>query len=189
MRILAMFAMGILVACNGSSTATGDERSAAQRLQAFALDPLEEPIGDWVSDQNALAVLASRFGEPLAVDVVDVPDRTSDAMLEEQVIDYGGLRFLVGASKSGARSWIMETEISGNAHAMKFGLEIGASRADVERMFEAAPSEVPSNPLILTTTTNPDLPDLATWDGATIDVMMTFEADRLVKVVVVPSVL
>jgi len=146
-------------------------------------------IGDGSIDQIALALIAARFGAPLATDVVATPDRTSDAMLNEHVIDYDGVRFRVGESESGDRSWIMVTEITGNAFPMKFGLAIGSTRDDVERVFEPEPSEVPRNPLVLTATTNPELPDLATWEGGTIDVMMTFEADRLTKVVVVSSVL
>lgn len=190
MRTTTIVLLCCLVACGNSSTATDDDNhAAAYRLQSFAMDPFEQPLGDWSEHQNARYLVVERFGEPLSVTVFEVPDRTSDAMVKEHVYEYDGARFRIGESDAGDRSWIVLTEVTGNAHALKYGLKIGSKKGDMAGLFGPDTGLGNANPLILTTNTQQSPPGLEPWHGGTIDVMLTFESERLKKIVIMPSVL
>lgn len=161
--------------------------AAAYRLQAFAIDPLKEPIGDWVSSDDVRSLIIARFGEPLASEVSVRPDRRSGGDLIEYVFDYDGLRFRTNENEVGDWSRVLSIEVTGNVYALKFGIAIGSSRSDVIEAFGCEEYLVRGNPISLTTNTVQDPPGQSEWNGGTIEVIVHFESERVSKIRIMPS--
>ena len=181
--VLSFASVSLVESQNDETTA------AAYRLQAFAIDPFEEPIGDWVQNQDAKSLVIKRFGEPPSTEVSKRSDRTSDEILTEYVFDYDGLRFRIGESEVGDRSWVMVTEVTGDAHDLKFGLHIGSSRSEVIAAFRPDEYLVRGNTMRLSTNTVQDPPGQSEWHGGTITVIVYFESERVSKIRIMPSML
>lgn len=178
-----------LVACTKSTVATdnNEQIATAYRLQAFAIDPFEEPLGDYSDKQNARALIVARFGEPLASAVSERQDRTSDEMFSEYVYDYDGLRFQIVENEVGDRSGIQITEITGNTHPLKYDLHIGATRDDVIAALGQETRRFRESKMELTTNTVQDPPGQEEWHGGTIGVHIEFESERVSKIMIMPS--
>ncbi len=175
------------MACTESTIASdNDGQAGAYRLQMFAIDPFDEPMGDWAQSFDARSLVIARFGEPITMDVSKRPHRTSSEELTEYVIDYDGLRFWIDENELGDRSWIVAIEVTGNAHALKFGVGIGSSRSDVVAAFNPDEYLIRGNRITLTTNTVQDPPGQEEWHGGTVDVIIYFESERVNKILIIP---
>lgn len=161
---------------------------SALRLQAFALDPFEKPIGDSKGSVGERAKLLERFGRPNKQESSRFPDRTSDLMLTYMFLQYDGVAFHVIEDEDHKHSWIERIEITGNSHALKYGLHIGSTRSAVISLFQPADYLVDKNPMRLSTNGVQNPPNMAVWEGPTIDVAIDFDSTDLVTRIVVESI-
>ena len=119
MHRAAIISFFLLCACAQPTAAVDEEPLAsAYRLQRFAIDPFEEPIGNSFSLADAKAKIIERFGEPIEQESSSFPDRTSDEIFTRFIFQYDGITFRVGENEAGNRSWIERTEVTGNTHAL-----------------------------------------------------------------------
>ena len=180
----------ILLCVCAQSTAAVDEESlaSAYRLQDFAIDPFEEPIGNSFSLADAKAKIIERFGEPIEQELSKYPDRTSDEIFTRFIFQYDGITFRVGENEAGNRSWIGRIEVTENTHALKYGLHIGSTRSEVISLFQPAEYRIDKNPMRLYTNIVQDPPNMAVWEGPVIVVVISFDSeDRVTGITVSPS--
>lgn len=190
----------VLCACTQQGVAVNDSEESIQpddsgqqrtesalQLQAFALDPFEEPIENADSQGlvGARARLLERFGEPVAQESSRFPDRTSDLMLTYALLQYEGVAFHLVENEDGGRSWIEKIDITGNTHTLKYGLRIGSARSDVVSLFQPGEHLIDRNPMRLSTNGVQNPPNMAVWEGPVIDVAIDFDsADRVTRILV-----
>ncbi len=161
---------------------------SALRLQAFALDPFEKPIEDSQGLVGARAKLLQRFGTPVREESSKRPDRTSDEFYSLFTLQFDGITFRVVEDQSGDHSWIEWTEITGNSHALKYGLHIGSKRSRVISLFQPAENLIDNNPMRLYTNGVQNPPNMAIWEGPVILVAISFDSeDRVTRITVNPS--
>jgi len=186
MHRAATISFFLLCAC-AQSTAAVDEESlaSAYRLQRFAIDPFEEPIGNSFSLADAKAKIIERFGEPIEQESSKYPDRTSDEIFTRFIFQYDGIMFRVSENEAGNRSWIESIEVTGNTHALKYGLNMGSSRSDVVSVFLPVEYAVDNNPMTLVTNIVQDPPNMAVWEGPVLGVVIDFDSeDRVTRITV-----
>ena len=130
---LLLFSTALLSA---TSSIAGEFESEFSRLQVFALDPFDPPIGNSMVLGNAIPKLVKRFGEPEATTTTIYPDRTSDRMVGHTTMRYPGLIFDLFEDEHPERSTIKKTEILSANHRLKFGVTIGSTVDDILTAFE-----------------------------------------------------
>jgi hypothetical protein len=130
---LLLFSTALLSA---TSSIAGEFESEFSRLQVFALDPFDPPIGNSMVLGNAIPKLVKRFGEPEATTTTIYPDRTSDRMVGHTTMRYPGLIFDLFEDEHRERSTIKKTEILSANHRLKFGVTIGSTVDDILTAFE-----------------------------------------------------
>ena len=137
-RLVALLSV-VLVAClPPSGSAISSDEPEPGRLELFAVDPFEKPIGYSLVRGNAKQQVEARFGKPQALQTWQADDRTSAAKLNFYRFTYPGLVFVVGEGEDRARSWIESIELSDGHPALKFGLGIGVSADTVATTFAPA---------------------------------------------------
>ena len=137
---------------------------------------------------DAKAKIIERFGEPIEQESSKFPDRTSDEIFTRFIFQYDGIAFRVGENEAGNRSWIERTEVTGNTHALKYGLHMGSSRSEVVSLFLPVEYAVDNNPMTLATNIVQDPPNMAIWEGPVILVAISFDSeDRVTRITVNPS--
>jgi len=191
MHRAAIISFFLLCACSQPTAAVDEEPLAsAYRLQRFAIDPFEAPIGNSFSLADAKAKIIERFGEPIEQDSSKRPDRTSDEFYSLFTLQFDGVTFRVVEDQSGDHSWIEWTEITGNSHALKYGLHIGSKRSRVISLFQPAENLIDNNPMRLYTNGVQNPPNMAIWEGPVILVAISFDSeDRVTRITVNPSAL
>ena len=163
---------------------------SALRLQAFAIDPFEKLVEDSQASVGARAKLLQRFGTPLKEESSKRPDRTSDEFYSLFTLQFDGVTFRVVEDQSGDHSWIEWTEITGNSHALKYGLHIGSTRSQVISLFQPTEFLKDKNPMRLYTNGVQNPPNMAIWEGPVIVVAISFDSeDRVTGITVNPSAL
>jgi len=163
---------------------------SALRLQAFAIDPFEKAVEDSQALVGARDKLLQRFGTPLKEESSKRPDRTSDEFYSLFTLQFDGVMFRVVEDQSGDHSWIEWTEITGNTHALKYGLHIGSTRSQVISLFQPTEFLIDKNPMRLYTNGVQNPPNMVIWEGPVIVVAISFDSeDRVTKITVNPSAL
>lgn len=130
---LLLFSTALLSAVSSMAGEFGTEFS---RLQVFALDPFEPPIGNSMVLGNAIPKLVKRFGEPVEIITANYPDRTSDRMVGHTTMRFAGLIFELNEDECREWSNIQKTEILSANHRLKFGVAIGSTISDILAAFE-----------------------------------------------------
>ena len=108
----------------------------ASRVQHFAMDPFVDSEGKEPIFYAEWPGILERFGEPAKTEETRVPERTSDEILTIHWLQYDGLTFGIVESEDKKYSWLEKIIISGNAHPMKFGIEIGTSLSDLVALLQ-----------------------------------------------------
>jgi hypothetical protein len=134
--------------------------------------------------------LLQQFGTPLKEESSKRPDRTSNEFYSLFTLQFDGVTFRVVEDQSGDHSWIEWTEITGNSHALKYGLHIGSKRSQVISLFQPAENLIDNNPMRLYTNGVQNPPNMAIWEGPVILVAISFDSeDRVTRITVNPSAL
>ena len=158
-RLVALLSV-VLVAClPPSGSAISSDEPEPGRLELFAVDPFEKPIGYSLVRGNAKQQVEARFGKPQALQTWQADDRTSAAKLNFYRFTYPGLVFVVGEGEDRTRSWIDSIELSDGHPALKFGLGIGVSADTVATTFAPAKAVRGASDLRLATTVYEDRND------------------------------
>ena len=100
-------------------------------LQVFAADPFDNPFGFSYVSGIAKQKILERFGDPIRIESSQYQDRTSDQINTGYVFYYNSLKLVVHENEAQNWSWLETTEITGNEHKLKFGLQIGSTREEV----------------------------------------------------------
>lgn len=158
-RLLALLSV-VLVAClPPSGSAVSSDEPEPGRLERFAVDPFQEPIGYSLVRGNAKQQVEARFGKPQALQTWQADDRTSAAKLNFYRFTYPGLVFVVGEGEDRARSWMDSIDLSDGHPALKFGLGVGVSADTVATTFAPANAVRGPSDLRLATTVYEDRND------------------------------
>ena len=191
MHRAAIISFFLLCACAQPTAAVDEEPLAsAYRLQRFAIDPFEKLIEDSQALVGARDKLLQQFGTPLKEEFSKRPDRTSNEFYSLFTLQFDGVTFRVVEDQSGDHSWIEWTEITGNSHALKYGLHIGSKRSRVISLFQPAENLIDNNPMRLYTNGVQNPPNMAIWEGPVILVAISFDSeDRVTRITVNPSAL
>ena len=191
MHRAAIISFFLLCACAQPTAAVDEEPLAsAYRLQRFAIDPFEKLIEDSQALVGARDKLLQQFGTPLKEESSKRPDRTSNEFYSLFTLQFDGVTFRVVEDQSGDHSWIEWTEITGNSHALKYGLHIGSKRSRVISLFQPAENLIDNNPMRLYTNGVQNPPNMAIWEGPVILVAISFDSeDRVTRITVNPSAL
>lgn len=124
----------LVVACAAKSPEfIATETSDDTPLQAFLLDPFEEPLGYSLLRRNAMESVRSRFGEPTDIRVSTEVDRYAREPRDIRVstLEFDGLEFTVRDRPGEKGSWLTRIVFSGRNYSLKYGVGIGASREAV----------------------------------------------------------
>lgn len=140
-RVLAVLSVALVACLPPSGPAiSSDEPEEPGRLEAFAVDPFQEPIGHSLVLGDAKPKIEARFGEPQALETWQADDRTSTAKLNFYRFTYPGLNFVIGEADDRSRSWIDSIELSDGHPPLKYGLGIGVDADAVAAAFAPAES-------------------------------------------------
>ena len=160
-RLVALLSIALVACLLPSGSAVSSEEPEPGRLELFAVDPFQDPIGYSLVRGNAKQQIEARFGEPQELETWQADDRTSAAKLNFYRFTYPGLVFVVGESEDRARSWIDSIELSEGHPALKFDLGVGVSADTVATTFAPANSVRSASELRLATTIYEDRNDIS----------------------------
>lgn len=133
----AIFALLLVVtACASTETDfVAVEYSSTSPLTFFLLDPFEIPIGHSLVLSDVGRKVLERFGEPDSTDITYEVDRYGAEGSRNRIstLHYPGLAIQIGdrAGTGNENVWLIEIELTGKQHRLKYALGIGAKHEDV----------------------------------------------------------
>ncbi len=129
---------------------TNDNPSARLR---FAMDPFEKPISHSYALGNAKEQVLRRFGEPIERSIATYETHWVDETRTSYGFQYSDIQFVIGQINDGPKTWIERIEITGNAHVLKYDIQIGSPRARIVSLFSPIEHYATSNPMIVSVPT------------------------------------
>ena len=115
----------------------------------FAMDPFENPISHSYSLGDAKEKVLRRFGEPSEMTISTQETRWPGETQTSYRLAYNDVRFVVNRTNNQPSTWIEQIEITGNAHRLKFGIRIGAPRAEIVSLFAPKEHQAAGNPMLV----------------------------------------
>ena len=109
------------------------EFSDSTPLQAFLLDPFEQPIGRSMVLKDVKEKVLQRFGEPKKTDVAFEVDEYGGPGAQNRLstLHYPGLIIEIGDRPGSSAAWLNGIEITGEQYRLKYELGVGANHQDV----------------------------------------------------------
>lgn len=163
-------------------------------LEQFVRDPFEESIGYSLVLADAKTKIIERFGAPNKQESSTFPDRTSDAILTYFFLQYEDVAFHIIESEAGDQSWINKIEITGNTHALKYGLGVGSKRSFIISLFKPKEYFADKNPMRLsaivseTRTDTKHRPGEPVSAAAEVTVFIEFDVRDVVRKIVLENI-
>jgi hypothetical protein len=148
----------------------------------FAMDPFENPISHSYSLGDAKEKVLSRFGDPSEMTISTQETRWPGETQTSYRLTYKDAIFVINRTNDQPSTWIEQIEITGNAHRLKFGIRIGAPRAEIVSQFSPEEHHAASNPMLVSI---PTLETRSIFEKKTIETVgytptvdITFEFDE-----------
>jgi hypothetical protein len=172
-RLVAILSVALGACLPSSGPAVSSQEPEVSRIERFAMDPFEEPIGHSLALGNAKQQIDERFGDPQKLETWKADDRTGTGQLIFARFTYPGLVLVVGEGDDQSRSWIESVELFEGHPSLKFGLGVGVSADTVATTFAPANSVRTAGAVRLATPIYEDLNDISVESY----VELTFELD------------
>ncbi len=183
----AIVSFFLLLACMQSTAAANyDEVKRASPLQQFAMEPFKDSLGYPPILFSDKSEVLERFGTPIKEEFSKGPDPQFGEILTYYYLQYDGLSFGITESEDQLHSWIDTFEITGNAHALKYDVEIGSKRSEIVTLFEPSDNYAEANPMLLSASVVgywanfKDQSGEPRWVNATFDISIDFDASDVV---------
>ena len=173
-RCLVAISTIALGACLPASGPAADSKEPEpSRIEVFAMDPFQEPIGHSLVLGDARQQVQARFGEPQELDTWTADDRTGTGRLTFFRFAYPGMVLVTGEGQDRSGSWIESIELFEGHPPLKFGLGVGVGADTVKATFEPANSVRSAGAVGLETSIHEDR------NGKSVEsyVELTFELD------------
>ena len=153
------------------------------------MDPFKESLGyPPIFFSNKSKVL-ERFGTPIEEESSKAPDPQFGELMTYYYFQYDGLSFGITESEDQLHSWIDTIDITGNAHALKYDVEIGSKRSEIVSLFEPSDNYTEANPMPLSASVVgywanfKDQLGEPRWVNVTFDISIDFDAsDGVTKI-------
>ena len=150
-----LFAGALVIALASVASANpyeGINDNPSDRLR-FAMDPFEKPISHSYALGNAKKQVLQRFGEPIERSFATHETRWIDQTQASHGLKYSDVYFVIGERNDGPNTWIERIEITGNAHVLKYDVQIGSPRARIVSLFSPIEHYATSNPMVVSVPT------------------------------------
>ena len=108
-------------------------------LHALFDEPFEKPLGYSMVLGDASERILTRFGQPKSQKSTRYAARTNDELLWNTVFSYNGITISIGESEDRSWSWLDSIEITSDEYPLRFGIEVGAFRDDITKVFFGIP--------------------------------------------------
>ena len=191
LAVAILFASSTVTASN---PAEGMNDNPSARVQ-FAMDPFDQGIEYSFARGDVKERVLQRFGKPVEETVSEVETRWPGQTETDYRLQFTDVAFSLGEDSDGSRSWIYQVEITGNAHRLKFGVQVGSSRAQIASLFTPSEHYAAANPMLVSVPTMETQRDFEESAKApegwvpTFDIYFEFDdEDRLTKITIHPTI-
>jgi hypothetical protein len=139
------------------------------------MDPFEEPISYSFSLGNSKEQILQRFGEPIEKSVSTYETRFIDQTRTSFGFKYADVQLVVAQTNDGPHMFVELIEIVGNTHVLKYGVQIGSSRAQIVSLFSPMEPYATSNPMLVSLPTTETQSDFEKTGGTVVGYIPTFD--------------
>lgn len=185
---IAIASFLLLLTCMQSTAETNyDEVKRASPLQQFAMEPFKESLGFRPIMFIDKSEVLERFGTPIKEESTKGPDPQFGEMMTYYDLQYDGFSFGIIESEDQLHSWIDTFEITGDAHALKYDVEIGSKRSEIVTLFEPSDNYAEADPMRLSASVVgywanfKDQSGEPIWVHVTFDISIDFDASDVVS--------